>query len=104
MQVHYAKTRWTRDHRPGPTSSPSIPVLDQHFGVVDHSISSPTQQDSDGPGLARPNPQLLLSSGDENGVRPPWAAMSLTRASQGRVIKERLRNRPGEGEVCNTLP
>ena len=47
---------------------------------------------------------LLLSSGDENGVRPPWAAMSLTRARQGRVIKERLRNRPGEGEVCNTSP
>jgi hypothetical protein len=63
VQVHYAKTRWTRDHRPGPTSSPSIPVLDQHFGVVDHSISSPTQQDSDGPGLARPNPFAALLRG-----------------------------------------
>ena len=103
MQVHYAKTRWTRDHRPGPTSSPSIPVLDQHFGVVDHSISSPTQQDSDGPGLARPNP-LLLSSGDENGVRPPWAAMSLTRARKGRITKGKAQAPTRGGGVCNTSP
>ena len=103
MQVHYAKTRWTRDHRPGPTASPSIPVLDQHFGVVDHSISSLRSKTQTGRAWHAPT-LLLLSSGDENGVRPPWAAMSLTRARQGRVIKERLRNRPGEGEVCNTSP
>jgi hypothetical protein len=71
VQVHYAKTRWTRDHRPGPTSSPSIPVLDQHFGVVDHSISSPTQQHSNGPGLARPKPFCCSPQGMKMGFDPP---------------------------------
>lgn len=71
MQVHYAKTRWTRDHRPGPTASPSIPVLDQHFGVVDHSISSPTQQHSNGQGLARPKPFCCSPQGMKMGFDPP---------------------------------
>ena len=54
-----------------------------------------------GPGTPQPfccSPQGMKMGFD------PWAAMSLTRARQGRVIKERLRNRPGEGEVCNTSP
>ena len=48
--------------------------LHQYLGVVDHSFI-PTQQNSEGRAWHAPD-LLLLSSGDENGVRPPgrlWA-------------------------------
>ena len=55
-----------------------------------------------GPGT--PQALLLLSSGDENGVRPPWAAMSLSRARKGRITKGKAQAPTRGGGVCNTSP
>ena len=103
MQVHYAKHAGLETIDPGPQQAPrsrSSTSTSAWSTTPSPPLRSKTQT-----GRAWHAPtHLLLSSGDENGVRPPWAAMSLTRARQGRVIKERLRNRPGEGEVCNTSP
>jgi hypothetical protein len=55
------------------------------LGVVDHSFI-PTQQNSEGRAWHAQD-LLLLSSGDKNGVQPPWAALSLTLAHKGRITK-----------------
>jgi hypothetical protein len=100
------QTCWTRESGPltralnKPLDPGLRPALRRGRPLL-HPLCSKTQRGT-------PQPFLLLYSGDENGVRPPWTATSLTLASKGRIIKGKgsSADQGGRGvlQVCNTSP